>query len=112
VIGNDLSLAAWKRVALLLPADPEARELLESYSREWGQAVERLEAEGTDSATRLEWELWRSLCEALEETGAVTAADLKTSAHVDSGTPGNDLLHALNTWGDARRMQARASGTG
>lgn len=101
--GNDLSLAAWKRVSELLPTE------LQGYAREWGQAVEHLERDRGDSAAHLEWELWRSLCAALEESGAVTRADLKTSIRAPATTPGLRLIRALQAWGIARAAIARAS---
>lgn len=92
-------MAAWKRVAAALPQE------LQGYAREWGEAVEGL-YRGTVSA-HLEWELWRSLCEALEESGAVTKADLKSPISRND-TSGQRLLKSLRAWGDARAAIARA----
>lgn len=101
MIGNDVSRAAWKRVKSAgLP--PE----LEGYAREWAQSIERLEVEGTDRAATLEWELWRSLCDALTDAGAVTELDRQASIQ-DANTPGCRLLLALRAWGAARAAIAR-----
>lgn len=95
---NDLSLAAWKRVAKEIPP------ALIGYATEWVQSVEWMERQpGSERAGELEWSLWRSLCEALQECGAVTESDLKTSVGAKAETPGLRLLNALRAWGDARR---------
>lgn len=99
--GNDLSLAAWKRVAKVLPAE------LQGYAREWAEAVEHLERAGTERAATLEWQLWRSLCDVLSEAGAVTAEDLKAPIRNPSGTHGSKIFQALRAWGAARRAVVR-----
>lgn len=103
MISNDISLAAWRRVAQALPVD------LQGYAREWAQAVEACETSRADHAAHIEWELWRSLCNALKEAGAVTDKDLK-SRTFDRSTPGCRLLGALRAWGDTRAAIARSGG--
>jgi len=100
--GNDITLAAWKRVlAAGLPFE------LQGYAREWALAVENLEVEGSDRAARTEWDLWRVLLDALKEAGAITEADLKASIH-DSTSPGCKLLLALRHWGQTRANVMRS----
>ena len=99
-----MSLAAWKRVAKLLPTE------LHGYAREWGQAVERMQRDPTDYASSLEWKLWRSLCAALREADVVTDKDLLTSVRVKPNTKGQRLLCLLRHWGDLRRVIAEMTG--
>jgi hypothetical protein len=99
--GNDLSMAAWKRVAGVVPVE------LHGYAREWGEARGRLGPTATMRDGDIEWELWRSLCAALVECGAVTAADLRLPAN-SLDTPGCRLFAALRSWGDARAAIAKA----
>ena len=55
----------------------------------------------TDRYYDIEWQLWRDLCGRLEETGMVTAADLKAPA-AENRTNGQKLLHAIRAWGESR----------
>ena len=47
----------------------------------------------------LEHRAWRLLCEALEETGAVTRADLESPATMQE-TKGQQLLETIRQWGE------------
>lgn len=95
----DVSLAAWKRVAVALP------QALQGYAREWGESLERMVRSNDDRSIDLEWRLWRSLCEALEEAGAVTKEDLSSPMSAEK-TAGQRLLRDLRAWGNQRTQLA------
>jgi hypothetical protein len=47
-----------------------------------------------------EWEQWQQLIKELEETGAVTKADLAASPFEPFDTPGKQLLETVRQWGE------------
>lgn len=96
--GNDMSLAAWKRVSAFIP--DEHRDAVESYAREWAQTATALSR--GEASPHTEHILWMSLMELLTEAGLLTEADRKRPKNAKVRTDGDKLLRALHAWGDAR----------